>query len=485
MTRRTHGRERGRTSGLLLVLAVVMGMLIAACADTGADPTTTAGEEEPTTTAAEEPSTTAGGDTTTTAAAAPLVVACDTTVTSDAPGAMTMWERSGGNAQMVDALVCAWNDRNPDRPINLEYIVHTDMVDRLARGLATGDVPDLMGMDLIYGPQFTSTDQLLEVTDLVDADLMATASPGHVSVATWEDRLYGVPLYADVSALFWNKDLFEAAGLDPEVPPTNLTELHDMATAITALGDGTYGYYLAGNCAGCNIFTFGPMIWANGGKIEPAAPGDTAVETPEEIAPVLEWARMMHEEGQIDPAAQSEDGATFAQVFGSGKTGIMGTGNFNITLVAGAEGIEGQNPDMNFGITLIPGLNTGDAASFLGGDIVVVPQGSERLEDAVDFMNFILSDEVQVEAYAKLLNMTTRTDPELAANEYYEANPLLQDVAKAIEIGQTPFTLKFFELINSPQGPWLQMLQKVYYSDEDINTVIADAKTEMEAIINE
>ena len=174
-------------------------------------------------------------------------------------------------------------------------------------------------------------------------------------MATWEDELYGVPLYADVSALFWNKDLFEAAGLDPEVPPTNLTELHDMATAITALGDGNYGYYLPGNCAGCNIFTFGPMIWANGGKIEPAAPGDKAMVTPEQIGPVLEWARMMHEEGQIDPAAQAETGATFAEVFGSGKAGIMGTGNFNITLVTGAEGIEGQNPDMNFGITRDPG----------------------------------------------------------------------------------------------------------------------------------
>ena len=164
MTRRTHGRERDRTSGLLLVLAVVMGMLIAACADSGAEPTTTAGGEEPTTTAAEEPSTTAGGDTTTTAAAAPLVVACDTTVPSDAPGAMTMWERSGGNGQMVDALVCAWNDRNPDRPINLEYIEHTDMVSRLATGLASGDVPDLMGLDLIYGPQFTSAGQLQPIT---------------------------------------------------------------------------------------------------------------------------------------------------------------------------------------------------------------------------------------------------------------------------------------------------------------------------------
>jgi multiple sugar transport system substrate-binding protein len=481
---RKHGGLRGSPSNLL-ILIMVMALVVGACADSGAEETTTsAAAEEATTAAAAEETTTsaAAEETTTSAAAEELAVTCDP-VPADTEEALIMWERTGGNAQMVDALVCAWNGRNPDRPISLEYIEHTAMVDRLARGLATGDVPDLMGLDLIYGPQFTSAGQLQDITDLVDQDLMATAVQGHIDVATWEDRLYGVPLYADVSALFWNKDLFEAAGLDPEVPPTNLTELHDMAAAINGIEDGVYGYYLPGNCAGCNIFTFGPMIWANGGKIEPAAPGDEAMVTPEVIAPVLEWARMMHQEGLIDPAAQSEDGATFAQVFGSGNVGIMGTGNFNITLVTGAEGIEGQNPDMNFGITVIPGLNSGDASSFAGGDIVVVPQGSERLEDAVDYMNFILSDEVQVEAYAKLLNMTTRTD--MADNEYFQANPLVQDVSQAIEIAQTPFTLKFFELINSPQGPWLQMLQRVYYSEDDINTVIADAKAEMEAIINE
>jgi multiple sugar transport system substrate-binding protein len=485
VTRRKLGGRRHPS--VPWILAIVMALMVAACADSGAGgSTTTAGAEEPTTTSAAAEATTTSGAaeaTTSSAATEELVISCDTSARSDAEGAMTMWERTGGNAQMVDALVCAWNDRNPDRPINLEYIEHTAMVDRLARGLATGDVPDLMGLDLIYGPQFTSADQLQPITGMIDEAALATASQGHIDVATWEDELYGVPLYADVSALFWNKDLFEAAGLDPETPPTNLTELHEMAAAINGIEDGVYGYYLPGNCAGCNIFTFGPMIWANGGKIEPAAPGDEAMVTPEDIAPVLEWARMMHQEGLIDPAAQSEDGATFAQVFGSGNVGIMGTGNFNITLVTGAEGIEGQNPDMNFGITVIPGLETGDASSFAGGDIVVVPQGSERLEDAVDFMNFILSDEVQVEAYAKLLNMTTRSD--MADNEYFQANPLVQDVSAAIEIAQTPFTLKFFELINSPQGPWLQMLQRVYYSDDAIDTVIADAKAEMEAIINE
>ena len=52
---------------------------------------------------------------------------------------------------MVDTLVAMWNEKNPDRKINLTYIPHTEMVPKLAQAIASGEVPDLMGMDLIYG----------------------------------------------------------------------------------------------------------------------------------------------------------------------------------------------------------------------------------------------------------------------------------------------------------------------------------------------
>ena len=89
-------------------------------------------------------------------------------------------------------------------------------------------------------------------------------------------------------------------------------------------------------------------------------------------------------------------------------------------------------------------------------------------------MKFLLSDETQVEVYAKMLNMTTRGD--MADNKYFQAEPKVQDVAKAIAVAKTPYTLKFFELINSPQGPWLQMLQRAYYEDTDLDTIIAEAR---------
>src|ERR687897_1358111 len=141
-----------------------------------------------------------------------LVSAIAATSSPVAAENLQMWERSGGNAGVVDRLVAMWNEENPDRRIVLTYIPHAEMVAKLAQAIASGEVPDLMGLDLIYGPQFAEAGQLEDITDLIGDDpLLATIPEGHRTVATWDDRLFGVPLYADVSVLFWNKGLFEAA----------------------------------------------------------------------------------------------------------------------------------------------------------------------------------------------------------------------------------------------------------------------------------
>src|SRR5262245_63660724 len=102
---------------------------------------------------------------------------------------LVMWERSGGNAKMVDTLVAMWNEKNPDRKINLTYIEHSEMVAKLAQAVASGEVPDLMGMDLIYAPQFEKAGQLVDITDKIkDWPELKTASPGHMTVATYENR---------------------------------------------------------------------------------------------------------------------------------------------------------------------------------------------------------------------------------------------------------------------------------------------------------
>src|SRR5262245_46910703 len=221
---------------------------------------------------------------------------------------LQMWERSGGNAGVVDRLVAMWNEKNPDRKIVLTYIPHAEMVAKLAQAIASGEVPDLMGLDLIYGPQFEAAGQLVDITDYFKDDpTLKTVSPGHMTVGTYDGRLYGVPLYADVSALFYNKDLFEQAGLDPNKPPTTLPETREYAEQTPAVGGDVKGYVLPGSCAGGNIFTVGPLMWASGATIEPKNADDEPLQG-EGVKQVLQWARDMIKAGNVHEDARGENG---------------------------------------------------------------------------------------------------------------------------------------------------------------------------------
>jgi len=451
-----------RTHLKLPALAIVAILIVGACSSTASSGAPSGGASASASAAA-------------VVATPPPAKAC---AQSTDANAMQMWERSGGNKDMVDILVCAWNAANATKPINLSYIVHTEMVAKIAQGIASGDVPDLMGMDLIYAPQFENAQQLTDITDQTkDWPELTDVSPGHKTVATFNNRLFGVPLYADVSALFYNKDLFTKAGLDPNKPPTSLAEIRSYADKITALGGDTKGYYLPGNCAGCNIFTVGPLMWASGATIEAGKCGDEPL-VGDGVKQVDQWARDMVAAKNVPDGARAETGATFAEQFGSGKLGMMGTGNFNIVLARN----QMKDHPFQFGISLLPGMEAGKYASFIGGDLVVIPKGSKRVDDSLAFMHYLLTDANQVELYAKALNLTTRTDPKLTDNQYYKAEPLIADVAKALAVGRTPYTLTFFEQINDPAGPWLQQLQKAYYTTDSIDTIIADAKTAMKAI---
>src|SRR4030095_11894512 len=97
------------------------------------------------------------------AAAAPTPEPAKDCAQSTAPNAMQMWERSGGNKGKVDILVCARNGATAKKPINLSYIPHAEMVGKIAQGIASGEVPDLMGMDLIYAPQFEDAQHLVHL----------------------------------------------------------------------------------------------------------------------------------------------------------------------------------------------------------------------------------------------------------------------------------------------------------------------------------
>lgn len=397
------------------------------------------------------------------------------TFAASAAGAadLSMWVRDSG-ATLTTGVVDRWNETHPDDPIELTVIPATDLLSKFATAVAAGDVPDLLSLDLIFAPPLMRAGHLLDITDLMaDDPNVGKSIQAHIDLATWEGRLHGVPFTPDNSVLIWNKDLFEQAGLDPEAPPSTSAGILAAARAIDALGDDIDGFHFSGACAGCNIFTMAPQMWAAPGtRVLPDA-CETEPLQGDSIRQVLQNYRTMWEEGLIGESAQVDTGANFMTNFLAGNVGLQGTGNFAIGLA------KEQAPDLNFGISFLPGPNEGDVSSFAGGDILTIPSGAEHKDEALEVLKWVLTDDPQLEVYASTGNLPARTD--LASNRYFDADPRLTRTAEALAVAQTPYTYWFFELSNDPAGPWLEMLQTAIF-DGDIDGAIGHAKERMNEI---
>ena len=387
---------------------------------------------------------------------------------------LTMWVRASGTNAAAH-LVDLWNSTHADK-IELTTIPDNQMVTKLATGVQAGEVPDLVSFDLIYMPDFMKAGFLVDLTSDLKADPnFASVAKAYVDIATYEGKLYGAGFTPDVSILVWNKDLFKKAGLDPDKPPRTIGEIHDDAKKIHALGADVYGFYFSGACPGCNIFTTSPMMVAAGSKILPANGNDDAL-TGEGVKDVLEAFKEMWSEGLVPKSAQADNGSNFTAEFKTGKIGIQGTGGFLLS------DLKKEVPNLNFGVTFLPGVKEGQVSAFVGGDVVAIPKGSKHAPIAKQFITWELTDEAQLEGLAK--NNILPSRPALADNKYFAADPRVVVTAKALGVGYVPWVYHFADMVNSDSSPWINMLQRAIF-DGDVDGAIKEARDKMKAIAAE
>ncbi|MCA9883809.1 MAG: sugar ABC transporter substrate-binding protein [Anaerolineae bacterium] len=400
-----------------------------------------------------------------------LVISIAPLSAQDEPVTMTMWVRSISFS--VQTLVDEWNATH-DNQIELTEVPSGEFVTKLGAAVAAGEAPDIASIDLIYTPAFASAGQLTDLTEFVNQlAYVDDLSPAHMTLGEFEGRNYAVPFAAEGSFLIYNVDLFEQAGLDPENPPTTWTEVLDAARAISALGDDIYGYYFAGNCAGCNAFTFLPFIWASGGDVLSSDFSEPTLEEDPMVREALQLYRTMWEEGLIPEGASVDGGENFVNAFASGTIGMAGTGAFGI------DNYKTNYPELNFNVTYIPGKD-GGTASFGGGDNIGIPAGSPYVEEAWEFIEWALSDDVQLELYAGNNQLPVRLS--LAENEYFEEDPRLSLAASTLSVGHTPYSLVYNDLFNDANGPWLLMLQVAIF-DGDLDGAVAEAQQRFSEIM--
>lgn len=382
-----------------------------------------------------------------------------------------MWVRSGiGDA--FKKVVEAYNSSHENKVVMTE-VPFSELVQKYATAIAGGQAPDALSMDLIYNPAFAAAGQLEDLTDWAKSlPYFNSLSPSHVRLGTYQDKIYGLPLSVETSVFAWNKDLYKKAGLDPEKAPATWDEITANAEKIRALGDDTYGFYFSGGgCGGCMIFTFTPLVWGAGADILSADSKTATLDTPQ-MRKAVDIYRNMVKKDLVPAGAASDNGTNFL-TFTNGKIGQQSLGAFAIgTLVT-------QHPEINFGVTLIPGVD-GKPSSFAGGDNFVITKGTKKIDAVKEFLEYIYSMDGQ-KIMAKYGSLPTRGD--IADKVLEGLDPRMQVGLKAISVAKTPYTLQFNDLINSANGPWASFTNAAIFGD-DIDGAFSSAQSEMQSIID-
>ena len=382
---------------------------------------------------------------------------------------LTMWVRSATD-QFSTRLVEEYNKTHKNQ-VTLTVIPNDNYLQKVGAAAGANALPDILAADVVYSPNYTSQGLYVDITDRVaQLSYAKQLAPSHLTAGSWKGKLFAVPHKLDSSVMYYNKDLFRAAGLDPEKPPTTFDEVLADARKITALGGGKYGFELAGNCGGCGVYTLFPYAWAAGSDVL-SADGKKADFDNAAFRKIFSLYKTMWDEKLVPQNSMTEDGSTWQNAFLAGNIGIFPQGS-------PIAGDLLKQKIFDWGVTALMAPDGSANSTFVGGDVAGITRSSKSPDAAWDFLKWTLDDQAQVEIIAKNGDLPGRLD--LTANKYTASDPRTKLIADGVAKGHTPFALPFGDLFNNPNGPWVAMMRGAIFGDNP-DAAIKDGQAKIQA----
>jgi multiple sugar transport system substrate-binding protein len=132
----------------------------------------------------------------------------------------------------------ALDEAHPEGDVALETVPQADFSQNLNAQIAAGTLPDVVRVPGLLVQQWLRQGAFLDLTDrLGDADL-DDFYPGPLEQFRWQDKLWGLPDTAAPELVFYNKAMFDAAGLAYPTDDWTFEEMRRAAIQLTLDADG-------------------------------------------------------------------------------------------------------------------------------------------------------------------------------------------------------------------------------------------------------
>src|SRR3989441_1057242 len=150
---------------------------------------------------------------------------------------ITWWHAmSGINGEALNKIVTNFN--NSQSNIKVEAVFqgsYDDLLTKLNTALASNAAPALVQVYDIGQRYMYDSAQVVPMQAFIDRDKFETKDfePAVLNYYKYQDKLQSMPFNSSSAILYYNKDAFKEAGLDPEKPPVTFSEVADAAKKLT------------------------------------------------------------------------------------------------------------------------------------------------------------------------------------------------------------------------------------------------------------
>ncbi|MCY0926613.1 extracellular solute-binding protein [Streptomyces sp. H27-H1] len=350
-------------------------------------------------------------------------------------GTVTWWDTSNdAEKASFQKIAEAFTAKHPKVTVKYVNVPYGDAQNKVKNAFSSGsEAPDVIRADVGWVADFASLGYLAEVPADTAKKIDAEFLPQAAASGKYEGKTYAVPQVIDSLGLFYNKKMLADAGVQP---PKTLEEVKTAAAAIKAKS-GKAGLYLRGD----DSYWFLPLIYGEGGDLVDAKTKTVTVDNAAGVK-AFKAARDLVTSGAA--ITNATDGWVNMQTaFKTGEAAMMINGPWAV-----ADSLAGDQfkDKTNLGVAAVPAGSV-KAGAPQGGHDLAVYAGSKNIAAANAFVDYMTSQEVQVQSTKDLSLLPTRTaayeQPDVKSNEMVQF--FKPAVDKAVERAWIPENGSLFE----------------------------------------
>jgi multiple sugar transport system substrate-binding protein len=355
-----------------------------------------------------------------------------------------------------------WEAANPGFKVVPEIVGWGQCQDKVTTLAAAGTPVALAYVGSRTLKQFAENDLIVEIP-MTDEEKAAYYNYVPDTV-TFDGTQWGVPVAFSTKALFWNKDLFEAAGLDPETPPKTWEEKIAFAKQITENTDAA-GYGLVAKTFDNTMHQFLHWVYTNNGQVIDAD-GNITINSPQVLAAL---------QALKDITPYSEEGPTAYEQNEVRAIWLDG----GVAMIEAAPGAiaRANEAGLNWGVAPLPlGPDAKGPGTLLITDALAVFKGTGVEEQAISLAKFLTDGERQWDAeMAQGLTPLRPLEPQ--TSELLAESPNWKPFLDGIEFGgPEPLFNDYIGL----QNVMIEMVQSVVTGAAEPQAALEKAASELE-----